>query len=99
MRREAMIAFAILGLAGCGQQKNQGASSASSASSEAAKPDVAAPANPDAASCLDLVANEMYSDAIAPCERALGADAANEKVKSALATARAKIAETATKAA
>ena len=123
MRREVMVAFAILGLAACGPRQNEGASSASStgtapgaaseaakpsasstgtapgAASEAAKPDVAAPANPDAASCLDLVANEMYADAVPACERALSADPANEKVKSALDAAKAKIAEMGTKAA
>jgi len=112
MRRQVMVAFAILGLAACGQRQNQAAPSASSAgttgaATEAAKPDVGAAAqpdagaaaNPDAASCLDLVANEMYADAVPACDRALRADATNEKVKSALATAQAKIVEIANKAA
>jgi hypothetical protein len=109
-----MVAFAILGLAACGQRQNQGtpspsstgtapsassAGTAPSAAPEAAKPDVGAAANPDATSCLDLVANEMYSDAIPACERALRADATNEKVKSALAAAQAKLVDAASKAA
>lgn len=105
MRRGVVIAFAVLGLAACGQNQNQGGATSAASSSEAAKPgeaakpDVAAPANPDATSCLDLVGVGNYQAAVPVCTRALNADAANEKVKEALATANAKIAEMASKAA
>ena len=96
MRRGVVIAFAILGLAACGQQKQ---SQSATGGSEAAKPDVGAAANPAANSCLDLVSIGSYEQAVPVCTAALNADAANEKVKAALATANAKIAETAQKAA
>ena len=100
MRRGVVIAFAILGLAACGQQKQ---SQNATGGSEAAKPDVsaaAAPAaaNPAANSCLDLVGIGNYEQAVPVCTAALDADAANEKVKAALETAKAKIAEMAQKA-
>ena len=99
MRRGVVIAFAILGLAACGQQKQ---SQSATGGSEAAKPDVGAAAtaaNPAANSCLDLVSIGSYEQAVPVCTAALNADAANEKVKEALATANAKIAEMAQKAA
>jgi hypothetical protein len=109
MRRQGLAAFAILGLLACGQRQHEAgpssagtpapAGAASSAAPEAAKPDVGAAANPDVQSCLDLVANELYSDAIPACDRALRADAANDKLKAALATAQAKVAEKAAGAA
>ena len=100
MRRQVIIAFAILGLAACGQRQNQEAAAGSAAgAASATNPEVGAAANPDAASCLDLVANEMYSDAVPACERALKIDAANQKVKDALQTAQTKLTEMATKAA
>jgi hypothetical protein len=92
-----VIAFAVLGLAACGQQ-NQGATGAAS-SGETPAPDVAAPANQDVKSCLDLVGVGNYEQAIPVCTAALNADAANEQVKAALATANAKVAEMAAKAA
>ena len=102
MRRGIVIAFAILGLAACGRKSEapsegaQGtgtapapaaAPAARASAAPAAKPDVSAGANQDAASCLDLVASEKYGDAVPVCTRALNLDPANEKVKSALETA------------
>src|SRR5262245_14962435 len=98
MRRGVVIAFAVLGLTACGQNQNQGAAGTAS-SGEAAKPDVAAAANQEANSCLDLVGVGNYEQAVPVCTAALNADATNEKVKAALATANAKIAEMASKAA
>src|SRR5262245_8100711 len=97
MRRGVVIAFAVLGLAACGQQ-NQGATGTAS-SGETSAPDVAAGANPETKSCLDLVGVGNYEQAIPVCTAALNADAANEQVKSALATANARVAEAAAKAA
>ena len=106
MRRGVVIAFAILGLTACGQKESQtaaggaatGATTESAApAGEAAKPDVAAAANPDENTCLDLVATERYADAVPACERAISAN--SEKAKAALATAQAKIAENAANAA
>lgn len=95
MRRGVVIAFAVLGLAGCGQKADtptegaQGTGTAP-APAAAAKSDVSAGASQDAASCLDLVAGEKYGDAVPVCSRALNLDPANEKVKDALETATAK---------
>ncbi|HKC49987.1 MAG TPA: hypothetical protein VKF60_04285 [Myxococcota bacterium] len=104
MRRGVVIAFAVLGLAACGQKENQSATSASdatpqSAAESAAKPDVGAAANPDATSCLDLVATGSYEAAVPVCTAALGADPNNTQVKAALDTANSKIAEMAAAAA
>ena len=96
MRRGVVIAFAVLGLAACGQGQNQGATGAAG---EAAQPDVAAAANQQANACLDLVGVGNYEQAIPVCTSALNADAANEKVQAALATANAKVAEAAAAAA
>lgn len=104
MRREVIIALAVLGLAACGQKSEtkaempQEGQAAPSAGAEAAKPDVSAGANKDAASCLDLVASAKYSDAVPVCTRALSMDAGNEKVKSALQTANEKVSEAAAQA-
>jgi hypothetical protein len=110
MRRGIIIGFVVLVLTACGQgQKGstEGQAAAPSAAApteaapsaaagaEAAKPDVSAGANQDAASCLDLVANAKYSDAVPVCTRALSLDSTNEKVKTALETANAKVAEAA----
>lgn len=106
MRRGFMIGFVVLGLTACGQgqqgssESQQGTPSAA-AGSEAAKPDVSAGANQaasnDASSCLDLVAGANYSDAVPVCTRALNMDQNNEKLKTALQTANAKLAEGAPK--
>ncbi len=93
MRRGVVIAFAVLGLAACGQQ-NQGATDAAS-SGETPKPDVAAAANQDVTSCLDLVGVGKFEQAVPVCTAALNADAANAQVQAALATANAKLAEAA----
>jgi hypothetical protein len=85
-----MIGFVVLGLTACGQRQE---GSPSAAGSEAAKPDVSAGANQDASSCLDLVAGANYSDAVPVCTRALNMDQNNEKLKTALQTANAKLAE------
>ncbi|MFI5316342.1 MAG: hypothetical protein ACHQ6T_11625 [Myxococcota bacterium] len=70
-----------------------GAAAGGSAAADAAeKPDVAAPANPDVTSCLDLVGAGSYEQAVPACTAALSADATNEKVKEALDTAKARIA-------
>lgn len=90
MRRGFMIGFVVLGLTACGQRQE---GSPSAAGSEAAKPDVSAGANQDASSCLDLVAGANYSDAVPVCTRALNMDQNNEKLKTALQTANAKLAE------
>jgi hypothetical protein len=71
----------------------ESAAPASAAKESAPAPDVAAPANPDATHCLDLVAAGSYEQAVPICAAALNADAANERVKEALATANAKLAE------
>src|SRR5262245_57728379 len=97
MRRGVVIAFAVLGLAACGQKQNESAMGA--ASSGETKPDVAAAANQDVKGCLDLVGVANYEQAIPVCTAALKADAANEQVKAALATANAKVAEAAAKTA
>ena len=109
MRRGMIIAFTVLGLAACGQKENTGATGAASsggtAPEGAASPAVSAPAatageeSPETKGCLDLVATERYSDAVPACQKALGADATNEQVKAALATAQAKVAEMAAGAA
>ena len=105
MRRGIIIGFVVLGLTACGQgQKGSaegqgGAAAPSAAGSEAAKPDVSAGANQDATSCLDLVASANYSDAVPVCQRALSVDSTNEKLKTALQTANAKLAEGAAEAA
>ena len=89
MRRGFMIGFVVLGLTACGQ----GQQGSAAAGSEAAKPDVSAGTNNDASSCLDLVAGANYSDAVPVCTRALNMDQNNEKLKTALQTANAKLAE------
>jgi len=96
MRRGVIIGFAVLGLAACGQKSEAPAGGApSSGAAEPAKPDVSAGANEDVTSCLDLVANAKYSDAVPVCTRALNLDATNEKVKSALETATQKMSDAA----
>ena len=98
MRRGVIIAFAVLGLVACGQKAEtpkEGDPGPHSGAGAAAQPDVGAGANPDAASCLDLVANAKYDDAVPVCTRALNLDATNEKVKSALETATQKLSEAA----
>lgn len=105
MRRGIVIGFAILGLTACGQRQEQSAPTAGGAATESAPapasaaaesapaPDVAAPASQDATNCLDLVAAGSYQQAVPVCAAALNADAANEKVRTALDTANAKVAE------
>lgn len=99
MRRGVVIAFAVLGLAACGQSENQSATNASGAASESAAPAVGAAANQDVTGCLDLVATGNYEQAVPVCSAALNADASNEKVKAALETANAKVAEMAAQSA
>jgi len=103
MRRGVVIAFAVLGLAACGQKSDvptEGAqrSGAAPAPAAAAKPDVSAGANRDAQSCLDLVAGEKYDEAVPVCTRALDMDANNAQVKSALETATQKLSAAANEA-
>jgi hypothetical protein len=88
-------------LAGCGQNQDQGTAgtSAGAATDGAAKPDVGAAANSDVQNCLDLVAKGSYEQAVPICSAALSADLTNDKLKAALETANAKIAETAAQAA
>lgn len=104
MRRGVVIAFAILGLTACGQRQEQSATGAGAPAAESAAapsaatpsapaPDVAASASQDATNCLDLVAAGSYQQAVPVCAAALNADSANEKVKAALDTANAKLAE------
>jgi hypothetical protein len=97
MRRGFMIGFVVLGLTACGQGQETAAPSAPG--SEAAKPDVSAGSNQDASSCLDLVSSQNYSDAVPVCNRALNLDPSNERLKTALQTANAKLAEAAAAAA
>ena len=107
MRRGILIGFVVFGLTACGQGQKSSAegqqaapgAAPAAAGSEAAKPDVSAGANQDANSCLDLVASANYSDAVPVCNRALSVDSTNEKVKTALQTANAKLAESAADAA
>jgi hypothetical protein len=107
MRRGFMIGFVVLGLTACGQGQQGSAESQpgspSAAGNQAAKPDVSAGSNQgsnqDATSCLDLVASANYSDAVPVCTRALNMDQNNEKVRTALQTANAKVAEGAAAAA
>ena len=103
MRRGFMIGFVVLGLTACGQGKQGSAesqpSSPDAAAGAVAKPDVGAGANQDANSCLDLVSSARYSDAVPVCTRALDMDQSNERVKTALQTANAKVAEAAATAA
>ena len=89
MRRGLLIGFVVLGLTACGQ----GQQGSAEAGSQASKPDVSAGSNQDATSCLELVANAKYSDAVPVCTRALSLDQTNEKLKSALQTANEKLAE------
>ena len=111
-RRGVVIAFAILGLAACGQKESgSGPVDAPAATGGAMKsepapapaaaapapaadtPPVSAPAAQDSASCLDLVGAGSFAQAIPVCTAALQADPTNEKVQSALETAKAKAAD------
>jgi hypothetical protein len=99
-----VIGIAILGLAACGQKENQTATSASgatpeSASESAAKPDVGAAANEDVTGCFDLVSSGSYEAAVPICSAALNANPDDARVKAALDTATAKVAEMAASAA
>ena len=104
MRRGVVIAFAVLGLAACGgkeggssgavdEPKPMAGAAEKTDVGAGAKAESPAPANQDASTCLDLVATGSYADAVPVCTSALQADAANEEVKNALATAKSKIAE------
>ncbi len=53
----------------------------------------AAGTNPQVTSCLDLVSQGRYSEAVAPCMAALRIDPDNNEVQEALETAKAKAAE------
>ncbi|HTO69223.1 MAG TPA: hypothetical protein VMR31_05125 [Myxococcota bacterium] len=74
-----------------------GAAPAESAAPAPATPPVGAAdsgaANPDSASCLDLVAVGSFEKAVPVCTAAVANEPANDQLKSALETAKSKVAE------
>jgi hypothetical protein len=104
MIRLALTIF-VLALLACGgsdtAQTDTATSAAAPEAAEAATPSgaeaaaPAAPANPQAASCLALVSQAKFSDAVPVCMAALKIDPDNAAVQGALHTAKAESASTA----
>ncbi len=84
MRRGMVVAFAILGLAACGQKSGSETADVSAAGGAAVSPYVQ--------TCLDMAAQQNWSEASRLCAMALSADPSDQKVKAALDSANAALA-------
>ncbi len=96
MIQKILLALALLALAACGGQDTAAGDAdvaASPPASETATGEsgsaTGGAASPVVASCLDLVDQERWSQALPVCTRALGMDPENNDVQRALETAKA----------
>jgi hypothetical protein len=87
--RRIFVATLIVGLAACGGSEGDGGSPGASApAGGTGAAEATAQTHPDVESCLDLVSQAKFSEAVTVCARAATLDPDNQEVRDALATAR-----------